>query len=142
MFITLSLAKGMIRVLKNRLKNITQKDEIFVSLKYLEDKFTGEHSLYKPFGLDTNKDYLKNELKKENIEKEVRKSKNNGYKWVNHKWEKLYNLVEYNNQHGNNKNRSNKDEFDERNFKAHCGFENNITEVAIINVALINNKIK
>jgi CRISPR-associated protein, MJ1666 family len=133
MFITLSLAKGMIRVLKDRLKNITQKGEIFVSLKYLEDTFTGEHSLYKPFGLDTNKDYLKNELKKKNIEKEVRKSKKNGYKWVNHKWEKLYDLVEYNNQRENNKNRSNNYEFDERNFKAHCGFENNITEVSIIN---------
>jgi CRISPR-associated protein, MJ1666 family len=141
-FIMLSLAKGMIRVLKDRLKNITQKDEISVSLKDLEDTFTGENSLYKPFGLDTNIDYLKNELKKENIEKEVRKSKNNGYKWVNHKWEKLYDLVEHNNQHGNNKNRSNKGEFDERNFKAHCGFENNITQVAIINVALINNKNK
>jgi hypothetical protein len=58
MFITLSLAKGMIRVLKNRLKNITQKDEISVSLKDLEDTFTGKHSLYKSFGLDTNIDYL------------------------------------------------------------------------------------
>jgi len=105
-------------------------------LKDLEDTFTGENSLYKPFGLDTNKDYLKNELKKKNIEKEVRKSKKNGYKWVNHKnpeWATLYDLVEYNNRRGNNKNRSNKGEFDDRNFKAHCGFENNITEVALLN---------
>jgi CRISPR-associated (Cas) DxTHG family. len=54
----------------------------------------------------------------------------------------LYDLVEYNNQRGNNKNRSSNRYFNERNFKAHCGFERNITEVAIINVALINNKDK
>jgi len=64
---------------------------------------------------------------------EVRKSKENGYKWVNHKWEKLYDLAEYNNQRGNNKNRSNNRYFNERNFKAHCGFENNITEVSLLN---------
>ena len=146
MFITLGLAKGMIRVLKDRLKNITQKnitqkDEIFVSLKYLEDTFTGGHSLYKPFGFDTNIDYLSRELNK-NIKNEVDNSCKNGYKWENQKWETLYDLVEYNNQRGNNKNRSSNRYFNERNFKAHCGFERNITEVAIINVALINNKDK
>jgi|GEM_PF-390886 len=131
-FITLSLAKGMIRVLKDRLKNITQQGETFASLKDLEETFTGEHSLYKPFGLNTNINYLNKELNK-NIKNEVRKSKENGYKWVNHKWEKLYDLAEYNNQRGNNKNRSNNRYFNERNFKAHCGFENNITEVSLLN---------
>jgi len=137
MFITLSLAKGMIRVLKDRLKNITQKnitqkDEISVSLKDLEDTFTGEHSLYKSFGLDTNIDYLSRELNK-NIKNEVRKSKENGYEWENQKWETLYDLAEHNNQRGNNKNRSKNKRFNERNFKAHCGFENNITEVSLLN---------
>jgi len=135
MFITLGLAKGMIRVLKNRLKNITQKDEISVSLKYLEDTFTGEHSLYKSFGLNTNIDYLSRELNK-NIKNEVYNACKNGYEWVNHEnpeWTTLYKLVEHNNRRGNNKNRSNKGEFDDRNFKAHCGFERNITEVSLIN---------
>jgi CRISPR-associated (Cas) DxTHG family. len=131
MFITLSLAKGMIRVLKDRLKNITQKDEIFVSLKYLEDTFTGENSLYKPFGLDTNIDYLSRELDK-NIKNEVDKSWKNGYKWKT-----LYDLAEYNNQRGNNKNLQNNRRFNERNFKAHCGFERNITEVSLINNDII-----
>jgi CRISPR-associated protein, MJ1666 family len=127
MFITLSLAKGMIRVLKNRLKNITQKDEISVSLKDLEDTFTGKNSLYKPFCLDTNIDYLSRELDK-NIKNEVDKSWKNGYKWKT-----LYDLAEYNNQRGNNKNLQNNRRFNERNFKAHCGFERNITEVSLIN---------
>jgi len=140
-FITLSLAKGMIRVLKDRLKNITQKDEISVSLKYLEDTFAGKHSLYEHFGLDTNKDYLSRELNK-NIKNEVYNSWKNGYKWENHEWATLYKLVEHNNNRGNNKNRPNNNEFDERNFKAHCGFERNITEVAIVNVDLIKNKDK
>jgi CRISPR-associated (Cas) DxTHG family. len=127
MFITLSLAKGMIRVLKNRLKNITQKDEISVSLKDLEDTFTGKNSLYKPFCLDTNIDYLSRELNK-NIKNEVYNSWKNGYKWKT-----LYDLAEYNNRRGNNKNLQNNRHFNERNFKAHCGFERNITEVSLIN---------
>ena len=129
-FIMLSLAKGMIIVLKDRLKNITQKDEISVSLKDLEDTFTGENSLYKPFGLDTNIDYLRRELK--NIKNEVDKSWKNGYKWKT-----LYDLAEYNNQRGNNKNLQNNRRPNERNFKAHCGFERNITEVSLVNNDII-----
>jgi CRISPR-associated protein Csx1 len=136
MFITLSLAKGMIRVLKNRLKNITQKDEISVSLKDLEDTFTGKHSLYKSFGLDTNIDYLSRELDK-NIKNEVDNSLKNGYKWEKQEWKTLYDLAEYNNQRGNNKNLQNNTRFNERNFKAHCGFERNITEVSLINNDII-----
>jgi len=130
-FIMLSLAKGMIIVLKDRLKNITQKDEISVSLKDLEDTFTGENSLYKPFGLDTNIDYLSRELDK-NIKNEVDKSWKKGYRWKT-----LYDLAEYNNQRGNNKNLQNNRRFKERNFKAHCGFERNITEVSLINNDII-----
>jgi CRISPR-associated (Cas) DxTHG family. len=45
----------------------------------------------------------------------------------------LYDLAEYNNQRGNNKNLQNNRRFNERNFKAHCGFERNITEVSLLN---------
>ena len=131
-FITLGLAKGVVRVLKDRLKNITQQGESFASLKDLEETFTGEHSLYESFGLNTNIDYLSRELNK-NIKNEVYNSLKNGYKWENQKWEKLYDLAEYNNQHKNNKNLPNNRYFNERNFKAHCGFERNMTEVSLLN---------
>ena len=45
----------------------------------------------------------------------------------------MYDLAKYNNQRGNNKNRPKNMRFNERNFKAHCGFENNITEVSLLN---------
>jgi CRISPR-associated protein Csx1 len=101
-FLMLALYKGITKVLKTY--EIAKKEE--VSISELREKFVEENkSLYKCFGLVQNRNYLSQEIK-------------NNFDRNKDKFEKEYKLLkEYIGGEG--------EDFNPRNFLAHCGFERN-----------------
>ncbi len=105
-FLMLALYKGIIKVLKTY--EITKKEE--VSISELEEKCAEESkSFYKYFGLVQNRNYFSQEIK-------------NNFERNKDKFEKEYKLLkEYIGGEG--------EDFNPRNFLAHCGFERNCVYV-------------
>jgi CRISPR-associated protein Csx1 len=101
-FLMLAIYKGITKVLKTY--EIAKKEE--VSISELREKFVEENkSLYKYFGLVQNRNYLSQEIK-------------NNFDRNKDKFEKEYKLLkEYIGGEG--------EDFNPRNFLAHCGFERN-----------------
>jgi CRISPR-associated protein Csx1 len=98
----LAIYKGITKVLKTY--KIAKKEE--VSISELREKFVEENkSLYKYFGLVQNRNYLSQEIK-------------NNFDRNKDKFEKGYKLLrEYIGGES--------EDFNPRNFLAHCGFERN-----------------
>ena len=101
-FLMLAIYKGITEVLKTY--KIAKKEE--VSISELREKFVEENkSLYKYFGLVQNRNYLSQEIK-------------NNFDRNKDKFEKEYKLLkEYIGGES--------EDFNPRNFLAHCGFERN-----------------
>jgi CRISPR-associated protein Csx1 len=101
-FLMLAIYKGITEVLKTY--KIAKKEE--VSISELREKFVEENkSLYKYFGLVQNRNYLSQEIK-------------NNFDRNKDKFEKKYKLLrEYIGGES--------EDFNPRNFLAHCGFERN-----------------
>ena len=119
MFLSSSFYLGILEVLQNY--EITFSEEKGVSLNEIKKKFgSSENSIYEIFGLNSNVEWLGNEIRNllEGKDRE-------GLRLIDKlKEENNWNTLSYFLFESNKK-----DEFRKRNFLAHCGFERTITEV-------------